>query len=112
MPSPTVGEAASTSLAATHVLESYGIDPCAASANDLADVCRERKINLESLLEELREAAAEPTDWTDAPLRELIEHLRTHHSAFRSELARLASLVEQIAAAQTDAPPVIFQLTR
>lgn len=113
MPAQTVGEAASTSLAATHILESHGIDPCAGGARELAEVCRERNINLESLLEELREAAAERTDWTDAPLRELIAHLTSHdHAIFRSELARLGDLVEQIAAAQADSPPVIFQLTR
>lgn len=113
MPTQTVGEAASTSLAATHVLESHGIDPCGGGARNLAEVCRERNINLESLLEELREAAAERDDWTAAPLRELIDHLQTRdHVAFRGELARLGNLVDRIAAAQADSPPVVWQLTR
>ena len=113
MQTRTVGEVASASLAATRVLESHGIDPCSGSARDLAEVCREQNIDLQSLLDELSEATAERSDWTSAPLKELIEHLCSReHVLIRSELSRLALLVDDIVTAQADSPSVLAQLPR
>lgn len=90
---PTVGEIAARSLSAVRVFEKYGIDYCCGGKRTAADVCREKGINPEELQKALDAAAAQSadkTDWTQAPLRELIRHIvGTHHEFLKLELPRL-----------------------
>jgi regulator of cell morphogenesis and NO signaling len=109
----TVSEIASSSLAAARVLESHGIDSRGGGSQQLAEVCRERNVQIESLVLELEEASREITDWTHAPLSDLIHHLTAvDHTYFRSELSRLAGQLDEIASVGCDTETVVNQLPK
>ena len=99
----TVAEIASSSLGAIRVLERHGIDYCDCANTSLAAACRANGIEVEGVLRELdgvQTLRNRETDWTSAPLRDLIRFLQTEeHEFIRAELpllqARMARVVEQ-----------------
>lgn len=94
-----VGEIVAQFPGASRLFERYAIDYCCGGRLALADACAERGLNTQTLIEELRDAAAgadreELRDWTAAPLTDLIEHLLVaYHAPLRADLPRLARLV-------------------
>jgi regulator of cell morphogenesis and NO signaling len=97
----TVSEIAAGSLAAVRVFEAYGIDFCCGGKRPLEEVCREKGLRTDKVLERLEKATAErvenETDWTTAPLRELIRHIvGKHHEYLKLELPRLAQRLAKV----------------
>jgi len=97
----TVRDIAANSLAAVRVFEKFGIDYCCGGKRPLADVCRDKGYDTESVQSELDAAMAgappEERDWSTAPLADLADHIvGTHHAYLRRELpaieARLAKV--------------------
>ncbi len=107
----TVGEAARRCAKTLPVFEKYGIDYCCGGGKSLADAARERGLDPSSLLDELEQACqaavvastAAETDWSAAPLGELVRHiLDVHHAYMKAALPRLRSLVPAVLKAHAD----------
>ena len=97
----TVGELAAQSLAAVRVFEKYGIDYCCGGKQPLADACRDKGYDAESVRNELAAAIAGPVpsgaDWHTAPLADLIRHIvATHHEYLKRELPAVQTRLEKV----------------
>ena len=97
----TVRDMAASSLAAVKVFERHGIDYCCGGKRPLAEVCREKGLELETVQGELDAALAGSRqlerDWNTAPVRELIEHIvAAHHEYLRRELGPIGERLEKV----------------
>lgn len=97
----TVAEIAANSLAAVRVFEKYGIDYCCGGKRPLDEACRLKGISSTLLRDELAaalETATTPeTDWTQAPLGQLIDHIvDTHHAYLRRELPAIQARLDKV----------------
>lgn len=108
----TVREVALSIPAATRVFEKLGIDYCCGGGKSLEQACGAANLQVQSVVELLRSAETSSearlvtprTDWTNAPLADLIQHIKqTHHSYTRDETARLAQLFEKVCRVHGDA---------
>jgi regulator of cell morphogenesis and NO signaling len=84
------------------VFEDLEIDYCCGGKRLLAEVCRERGIDPESLVETLTDIAAkspqaDASTWNSAPLAALCDDIQTtHHDYLRNELPRLSALIAKV----------------
>lgn len=97
----TVRDIAASSLAAVRVFERLGIDYCCGGKRSLANVCGEKGFEMAAVLQELSDAMADApaveSDWKDAPLTALVEHIvSTHHSYLRRELPGIEARLEKV----------------
>lgn len=100
-PTQTISDIASASLGAVRVFEKYGIDYCCGGKRPVADACLELGLESSAVLGELEQAIkgapADGTDWTRAPLRDLIRHiLTTHHYYLKVELPQLRLRLQKV----------------
>lgn len=105
-----VAEVAAESLAAIRVFQKYGIDFCCGGQKPLGEVCESRNIPPAKLLDELSQALAgapnDATDWSRAPLRELMNHIvERHHAYLRSELPRIQAWLDKVYSKYADKDP-------
>jgi regulator of cell morphogenesis and NO signaling len=112
----TVGELVVENPASARVFEKYGIDYCCAGKRSLDDVCRERGVARTALLEELSQTGPQPLpdarDWRNASLRDLIEHIVSHHHAYlKSELPRISDLFGRVVRAHSEREPVLIEVS-
>ena len=89
--------------AATRVLEKLGIDYCCGGNQSLEQACRAANLRIDQVLDSLEaaELATKPEgkdrDWQQEALADLVAHITsTHHKYTRSEIARLAPLLEKV----------------
>ena len=89
--------------AATRVLEKLGIDYCCGGNQSLEQACRAANLPIDQVLDSLEaaELATKPEgkdrDWQQEALADLVAHITsTHHKYTRSEIARLAPLLEKV----------------
>lgn len=87
--------------ARTRIFERLGLDYCCGGDRSLADACREQDLDPDTvakMLDAAAEATTEPaTDWSDASLSDLIDHIvSTHHDYLRRELPRLEQLLAKV----------------
>ena len=89
--------------AATRVLEKLGIDYCCGGNQSLEQACRAANLPIGKVLDSLEaaELATKPEgkdrDWQQEALADLVAHITsTHHKYTRSEIARLAPLLEKV----------------
>jgi regulator of cell morphogenesis and NO signaling len=101
----TVGEIVVHNPNLSRVFEAIGIDYCCGGKNTLAQVCREKGLDQQQVLDQLQEAdrSADPSglqvDVADMSLTELVDHIeRTHHAYLQEELPRLAAMAAKVAA--------------
>ncbi|MGH9378195.1 MAG: iron-sulfur cluster repair di-iron protein [Terriglobia bacterium] len=86
---------------AARVFEQMGIDYCCGGAKPLGEACRAANRPLSEVIQAL-EAAGEParegaTDWSHAPLADVIEHVvGKHHAYCRQEQERIALLLDKV----------------
>ena len=98
----TVGEIASHVPASLRVFERFHIEYCCNGSKSLLRACRESGVAADEVLSEIEEARTteaeeEPTDWTEAPTSELIDHIvRQHHWYTWAELPRLEQLLGKL----------------
>ena len=98
----TVAELVTEQPARARVFERYGIDYCCGGKRPLAEAAVERGVVTETLLSELASIEAadedEAVDWSQRSMTELADHIEaTHHDFLRTELPRLAMLVDKVA---------------
>lgn len=95
----TVGELVVEQPSRSRVFSKLGIDFCCGGAKTLAQACREKALEPETVLGLLVNAPPAPrSEWADAPLVRLTDHIvRVHHEPTRAELARLTQMIDKVA---------------
>jgi regulator of cell morphogenesis and NO signaling len=96
-----VADVAAESLAAIRVFQKHGIDFCCGGQRPIADVCKTKGMEPESLVSELEAALTGPvpdsTDWNRSTLKGLIGHIVVrHHEYLRSELPRIQVWLDKV----------------
>jgi len=109
-PQTTVAEIASAQPRAIPVFQRHGIDFCCGGRRPLAEVCSERGVGFDAIVEELDRAEALPAgadrDWSSEPLGALIDHILVrYHATLKEELPRLDALAEKVATVHGDRHP-------
>jgi len=96
----TVGELVAERPGRSRVFEELGIDYCCGGKLTLAEACARKGLDADEVGRRLTAPGfAEPeTDWRDAPLATLCDHIvKTHHGYLRRELPRLHGLLTKLA---------------
>ncbi len=112
----TVGAIVAERLSTSRVFEQFGLDYCCGGHVTLAEACQEKGINPEEILSALAEATAEvneidKTDWRQAKLTELADHIEaTHHAFLNRELPRLNTLMEKVVNAHSERHPELSKV--
>lgn len=116
-PQARIGDLVLTAPAAMRVFESLNIDYCCGGHRSLADACAQAGQDLQDVLETLEALPAAGTDaegprkWQDAPLDQLVDHIEsTHHVFTRSELGRVAPLMEKVLHVHGDRHPELDRI--
>lgn len=98
----TVGQMVAAHPSWAGVFEKWGIDYCCGGKKPLPELCERKQVPLQRVLDDLmarqsQQATATETDWAQAPLGQLADHIEaTHHAYLRSELPRLAFIVDKV----------------
>jgi len=96
---------------AARVFQRHGLDFCCGGQVTLGDACRNRRLDVGAVVDDLQRelrTVADGERWDDRPLPQLIDHLLRHyHDAHRRVLPHLltmAAKVERVHAARADCP--------
>lgn len=97
-----LGQIAAAFPPSMRVFEAHGLDYCCGGQRELGEACAAAGFAPAKVLEEIQQlrssSIGSPKDWSKSSLTELIEHLlATHHVFTRTELARLAPLMDKVA---------------
>lgn len=105
-----IGELVSRYPAAAKVFHRYGLDFCCGGKQNFAQVCEEKNLMPEKLMEEIKASESENKSdirWDEQPFDKLINHiLKNFHQPLREELPRLISLAQSVEHAHDDKPDV------
>jgi len=98
----TLAELAVAHPAAARVFYSNRLDFCCGGSRPLADACRERGLDADAILDEIRREDAEAesaTRWELAPLPTLVDHIVAHyHRRLRESLPTLVKMAQRVEA--------------
>lgn len=116
----TVAEVAVSLPASLEVFERYGIDFCCGGQQPLEPMLVDRGLSVGDLLAEIERAAeAEQqeddlhTDWAQASLSDLLDHVvGTHHLFLREQLPRAGDELTRVIAAHGERHPELHELGR
>jgi regulator of cell morphogenesis and NO signaling len=96
----TLADLAVAHPAAARVFYANRLDFCCGGRRPFADACRERGLDADEILDEIRreEAVAEPaTRWELAPTSALVDHIVTHyHRRLRAALPHLVEMARLV----------------
>ena len=97
-----LGQIATAFPPSMRVFEAHGLDNCCGGQRELGEACAAAGFAPEKVLEEIQQLRSvnpqTSKDWSEASLTELVEYLlATHHVFTRTELARLAPLMDKVA---------------
>lgn len=109
----TVGQVVVERPAASRVFGKLGIDFCCGGRRSLAEVCRDRGLDLHELLAMLETEEPHParSSWVDVPLAELVSHIVERHHAFtRAELERLGPMLDKVARVHGERHPQMVEV--
>ena len=102
----TLAELAVAHPAAARVFYANRLDFCCGGRRPLTDACRERGLDAQAILAEIRreEAAGEPaTRWELAPMPELVDHIVNHyHRRLRAALPNMVEMACRVEARHRD----------
>ena len=103
-PTESLGALASRYPAASRVFRSVGLDYCCGGRQTLAEACRERDLDLNTVLQALRSEPPRPEgEWERKPLPTLVHHiLERYHESLRRELPELRQMAETVEAKHAD----------
>ena len=106
----TVREYAVEIPQAIRVFEKLGIDYCCGGGKSLSEACAQIKIPVEQVLTSLSAIVtpdlAATSDWKQAPLSDLVDHIVTRHHAYvKQELPRLDLLLNKVAGKHSEKHP-------
>lgn len=114
----TVGELVAERPSRARVFEQLGIDYCCGGKQTLSAACEEKGLDGQTVVQVLKAVEAEQqtriadsTDWTQASLAALCNHIEeTHHRYLRADLPRIASLMDKVVGAHGERHPSLHQL--
>lgn len=112
----TVGEFAIEIPSATRVFEKLKIDYCCGGNQPLREVCGEKGLNFDEVMQLLQQAGqsetlSESSNSQSLPLTSLINLIVTKHHVFtRTELERLTSLLEKVCSAHGNNHPELLDI--
>jgi regulator of cell morphogenesis and NO signaling len=99
-PSTHVADIATAAPGTIKVFQKHRIDFCCGGKLPLAEVCERHQLDLQQIISELDGsliAAEATTDWTRAPLTDLIGHIqRRFHRPLTAELPRLRAMLDKV----------------
>ena len=101
---------------AIHVLERHGVDYCCGGDKPLTDACRDAGVDLQQVFDDLNlaepsEHGASPSNWCDASLTELCDHIeQTHHAFLREQLPQLTERIAKVVAAHAEKHPELLDV--
>ena len=108
-----VGEIASAHPLATRVFARHKIDFCCGGGSPLQTVCDKRGLNADDILVEINKELEKTdcsTNWNDAPLADLIEHIvSTYHVSLKEELPRLEAMAIKVNKVHGEKDPARLQ---
>lgn len=112
-PDTTVGQIAVDHPLATRVFARHSIDYCCGGGKPLAEVCTNKGLDTQTLLDEIEKeiASSDATQkrWDEAPLGELIDHiLVTYHRPLDEELPRLEAMARRVRHVHGEKDPEMF----
>jgi regulator of cell morphogenesis and NO signaling len=105
-----VGQIAAAYPMATRVFARHGIDFCCGGGKPLGEVCEQKGLDPQAVLNEIEREIASPKEdrvrWDEASLDDLIQHiLATHHESLKAELPRLEEMARKVVDAHRDKRP-------
>jgi regulator of cell morphogenesis and NO signaling len=104
----TLAELAVTHPAAARVFYRHRLDFCCGGRRPLAEVCRERELDADAILEAIAAEdpiAADAERWDLAPLPALIDHIvTTYHARLREQLPALVEMARKVERRHGDKP--------
>ena len=113
----TINDFVKEDMRRSNVFEELGIDACCGGAKSLAEACREKGLDPQTVLDRLHtedaaaDSAAQEKDWSQAGLTELATHIEeTHHTYLKKALPRLSALIAKVEAAHAARHPELLQL--
>ena len=111
----TIGELVAERPARARVFEGFKIDYCCGGKKPLADACRARGLDPQTVLDMLAivddTAPREERDWTKATITELCDNVEsTHHAYLKEELPRLDFMARKVAMRHGDHRPELVEL--
>jgi len=105
--------------ATMRIFEALNIDYCCGGQRTLEAACAHAGQDLQVVQDRLATLAAgasapsDPQVWQSAPLTELMDHLEaTHHAFTRSELSRVAPLMEKVLKVHGDHHPELARIAQ
>ncbi len=114
----TLGDLVAERPARARVFEALGLDYCCGGRRTLADAAAAAGLPVADVERQLAEAdaadaAAPARDWRTASPTELTAHIvETHHVFMKSEMPRVAGLLERVLAAHGERHPELRDLAR
>ena len=108
--SKTVREYAVEVPQAVRVFEKLGIDYCCGGGKSLSEACAQIKVPVEEVLNHLKTSTTTETkaasDWAEAELSDLVDHIiGKHHAYVKQELPRLDLLLNKVAGKHSEKHP-------
>jgi len=104
----TLAELAVTYPSASGVFLSHELDFCCRGRRPLADACRDRGLNPNTVLAEIaqREATTgNAVNWADAPIADLVDHIVSYyHARHRVDLPEIIALARKVEAVHAEKP--------
>ena len=99
----TVGQLVAENPDRARIFEAFDIDYCCGGKKPLSLACREKGLDVRHVVAALeasrKEAGAQPdaTDWTQASLTDLCDHIQsTHHAYLKTEMPRLIEMGRKV----------------
>lgn len=98
------------------VFEKHQIDYCCRGGTTLVEACKLQEVDVELVAAEIEQVqnSSEPSDetnWNEAPLTDLANHIvETHHAFLTTELPRISGLTEKVFNAHGDKRPELAKV--
>lgn len=112
----TVGELVRERPARARVFEQARIDYCCGGRVPLAEACAKQGVDVDQVLDALRDLDRQSVSFVDADamgLTELADHIeQTHHVYLRSELPRLDQITAKVASVHGETEPRLVEIRR
>src|SRR4051795_4959897 len=110
----TVGQLVTERPSRARVFERFGIDYCCGGKKPLGQACRDRQVDPQIVIDELRrsdESRGPERDWAALGMSGLADYVeQVHHAYLRLELPRLDFLTRKVAAAHGHNRPELLHL--
>lgn len=97
-----VGKIVARQPSVARVFEKYKIDYCCRGGTTLSEACEMQNVDVDTIVNEIdlvqnNSKSSDETNWNEAPLTDLADHIvNTHHAFLATELPRISGLVEKV----------------